>query len=260
MTDTELDGAPVSPEQLLPLALAPYGHFTSIRVDDRRAKGIGLHLERLARDARALFGVDLDTGRVRDLARRAVAETSGPVSLRITVYDPATKLGHPDQARDPHVLVTKRAAPALPPAPLRARSVVYEREMPKVKHISLFGTMRARRQAQEAGFDDAVFAGRDGFISEGATWNIGFVHHGEVFWPQATVLAGVTAALLDTVHASQLVKVARDQVGEFEAVFATNTTVGVRPIIRVDDAEFPADHPVLKQLQERYASIEPEQF
>ena len=58
---TELDGSPVSVDDLLALGLAPFGHFTSIRVEDRRAKGIGLHLERLARDCQAVFGVQLDT-------------------------------------------------------------------------------------------------------------------------------------------------------------------------------------------------------
>jgi len=264
MTDTELDGAPVSPEQLLPLGLAPYGHFTSIRIDDRRAKGIGLHLERLARDCDVVFGAELDTGRVRELARRAVAETSGPLVIRITVFDPATELGHPDKASDPHVLVTKRPAAALPPSPLRAGIVVYERELPEVKHISLFGTMRARREAQQAGFDDAVFVSSAGYVSEGATWNIGFVRDGEVIWPHARVLPGVTAALLDRVHPpAEHVMIHRNALsalGDFDAAFATNTSIGVRPIVALDDAEFPADHPVLKQLAGEYAGIEPESF
>jgi len=258
---TELDGAPVSPEQLLALGLAPFGHFTSIRVDDQRAKGVGLHLERLARDCRSVFGVELDTDRVRTLARRAVSDTTGPISLRITIYDPATELGHPDLATDPHVLITKRAASAVAPAPLRAAAVVYEREMPEVKHVSLFGTLVARRQAHKRGFDDAVFVSPAGYVSEGATWNIGFVRAGEVVWPHARVLPGVTAELLSRIHRpAQPTLIPRSALGEFDAAFATNTTVGVRPVIAIDDAEYPADHPVLKQLQSEYAAIEPECF
>ena len=258
---TELDGAPVTAGQLLPLGLAPYGHFTSIRVQDRRAKGVSLHLERLARDCRSVFGVELDTERVRGLVRDALAETSGALVVRITLYDPATELGHPDKATDPHVLITKRPAAAGQLPPLRASAVVYEREMPEVKHVGLFGTLRARRQAQERGFDDAVFVSPDGLLSEGATWNIGFVREGQVCWPEAKVLPGVTAELLARAHGPIPTKpVHLEELFSFEAAFATNTTVGVRPIAAIDTAEYPVDHPVLRQLQDVYAGIDPEEF
>jgi branched-subunit amino acid aminotransferase/4-amino-4-deoxychorismate lyase len=39
------------------------------------------------------------------------------------------------------------------------------------------------------------------------------------------------------------------------AAFATNTTVGVRPISSVDDITFPADHPILTELQDEYLKI-----
>ena len=258
---TELDGSPVSADDLLALGLAPYGHFTSIRVESRRAKGIGLHLERLARDCQAVFGVQLDTEKVRALARKAVAETTGVLVIRITIYDPTTELGHPADAKDPHVLTTLRPASAQPQSPLRAATVRYEREMPEVKHIGLFGTMRARKQAQTAGFDDAVFIDDSGLVSEGATWNIGFVREGSVFWPAARVLPGVTAQLLRRGGVSMAIEPVRvGELAAFEAAFATNTTVGVRPIVRIDDVAYPDEHPVLGQLQREYAAIEPEGF
>lgn len=67
----ELNGRPVGADELQALALTNYGHFTSMRVEDGRVRGLALHLERLARDCRAVFGAELDTGRVRELARRA---------------------------------------------------------------------------------------------------------------------------------------------------------------------------------------------
>ncbi|CAO0833115.1 Branched-chain amino acid aminotransferase/4-amino-4-deoxychorismate lyase OS=Streptomyces microflavus OX=1919 GN=Smic_06920 PE=4 SV=1 [Streptomyces microflavus] len=39
------------------------------------------------------------------------------------------------------------------------------------------------------------------------------------------------------------------------AAFATNTSIGVRPLAAIDDTEFPVDHPVLRHLQETYLSI-----
>jgi branched-subunit amino acid aminotransferase/4-amino-4-deoxychorismate lyase len=256
----DLDGSPVTAEQLQALALAPYGHFTSIRVDDGRAKGITLHMERLSRDARKVFGVELDTDRVRELARQAVADTSGPLVMRITIYDPATELGRPADATDPHVLITKRAASANPPSPIRAELATYERELAEVKHISLFGTLRARRWAQQRGFDDVVFMDRSGVVTEGATWNIGLVRGADVVWPDGPVLPGVTAELINGLYETKTIPVPAEGLGDYEAAFATNTTVGVRPIAEIGGEKFDVENPILKALQSAYAAIEPEEF
>lgn len=59
----ELNGVPVTPDELKALALVNYGHFTSMRMDDQRIRGFSHHLERLVRDCRVLFGHELDLSR-----------------------------------------------------------------------------------------------------------------------------------------------------------------------------------------------------
>ncbi|MET9479361.1 aminotransferase class IV family protein [Streptomyces sp. NPDC006638] len=256
-----LDGTPVSADDLLPLALTNVGHFTSMRVDaDGRVRGLSLHLERLVRDCRTVWGADLDTGRVRDHVRQGLAGVTGrPCVVRVTVYDPAVDMVHPARADEPRVLVSVRGAGALPPEPLRALCVPYERDLPEVKHVGLFGALNARRTAQLAGFDDALFVGRDGLVTEGGTWNAGFVDHdGTVVWPSGPVLPGVTMALLQkhTEHTGHRVApVTPEEAKGMAAAFATNTSVGVRALSAIDDSGFPSDHPVLGRLQETYRSI-----
>jgi hypothetical protein len=46
-------------------------------------------------------------------------------------------------------------------------SVPYERDLPEVKHTGLFGAPHARRAAQIAGYDDALFVGRNGHHDRG---------------------------------------------------------------------------------------------
>ncbi|MFC7466518.1 aminotransferase class IV [Actinomadura keratinilytica] len=58
-----------------------------------------------------------------------------------------------------------------------------------MKSVGLFPTLRLRRQAQRAGYDDVLFTGADGDLLEGGTWNIGLVRDGEVVWPGGEVLA-----------------------------------------------------------------------
>ncbi len=252
-----LDGRPVAADDVLPLALTNTGHFTSMRVSgDGSIRGLELHMQRLARDCKTVFGADLDTELVRDYVRQELDGHSRPCVARVTVYDPAVDMGHPAAADEPHILVTARGAGALPPAPLRAMSVPYERDLPEVKHVGLFGALRARRTAQLAGFEDALFVGHDGLVSEGSTWNVGFIDQdGTVLWPQAPVLPGVTMALLQQHVEYRVTAVTLEQAQNMAAAFATNTSIGVRPLRAIDRASLPADHPVLRQLQETYLSI-----
>ncbi|MEV3991404.1 aminotransferase class IV family protein [Streptomyces sp. NPDC049837] len=254
---------PVTVDDLLPLALTNLGHFTSMRVEaDGTIRGLTLHMERLVRDCAIVWGAHLDTGRVREQVRAALDGRDGPCVVRVTVYDPAFELGRPPGGEHPGVLVTVRGAGALPPPPLRARSVPYERDLPHVKHVGLFGAVHARRTAQLAGFDDALFVGRDGLVSEGTTWNVGFIDgDGTVVWPRAPVLPGVTMALLQqqsrqhagAAHRTATVTLARAK--GMAAAFATNTGIGVRALAAIDDTDLPAEHPALGVLRETYLSV-----
>ncbi|GAA3730740.1 branched-subunit amino acid aminotransferase/4-amino-4-deoxychorismate lyase [Spinactinospora alkalitolerans] len=257
----ELNGVPVTAGELQTLALVNYGHFTSMRVDDQHIRGLSHHMDRLVKDCREVFGAGLDRDRARELVRHAVGNQTGSCVVRVTVFDPALELGHPGVSADPHVLVTTRSAAAWPPAPMRAQSAVYTRDMPLVKHIGLFGAIRHRRNAQLNGFDDAVFIDTASFISEGATWNIAFFDGEQVVWPDAEVLPGVTMRLLQQVHEKTVTApVSLHDLHQMQAAFATNTTVGVRPITAIDGIEFPADHEIFDSLRKEYEEIPAEQI
>ncbi|PAZ12294.1 aminotransferase [Streptomyces sp. SA15] len=251
-----LDGLPVSPDDLLPLALTNLGHFTSMRADaDHQIRGLSLHLERLVRDCKSVWGADLDTGRVRDHVRHALDGRDGPCVVRVTIYDPTVDMGHPADADQPHVLVTVRPAGSMPPPPLRAQSVEYERDLPEVKHVGLFGALHARRTAQLNGYDDALFVGPDGHVSEGGTWNVGFIGDDGVVWPKAPVLPGVTMALLQQQVEHQVAAVSLDRAKGMQVAFATNTSIGVRALSCIDDSLMTVEHPLLDALREAYLSI-----
>lgn len=259
----ELDGRPVSPEQLRALALVNLGHFTSLRVDDGGVRGLSLHLERLARDCRTVFESELDTGRVRALVRRAVQNAGrGSCTARVTIFDPALDLGRPGNPAEPRTLVTVRPAGALTPAPMSVQTRVFQRELPAVKHTGLFASLHHRRQAQRAGFDDALFAHPgSGLVSEGVTWNVGFIDaEGRVSWPQADVLPGVTLRLLQDAGHGTVRPFHRDRLATSRAAFATNAAVGVRPIAAIDGLRLRTDHPALTALRESYTRIAPERL
>lgn len=251
----ELDGRPVDPALLEKLALVGYGHFTSMRIDDLRVRGLARHLERLVRDCRTVFGEDLSPQRVQEYVRKAVDGTTGALVARVTVFDPGLELGRPADNGRPSVLVTTRSAGAIPPPPLRVAPVHYERDLPQVKHIGLFGALHARRQAQLVGADDALFHDSAGIISEGGTWNVGLIRDGQVLWPAANVLPGVTMALLQqSDHKHVSADISLDEARTAQAAFATNTTIGVRAISAIGDTELPTEDPMLRELQDAYLS------
>jgi branched-subunit amino acid aminotransferase/4-amino-4-deoxychorismate lyase len=253
----ELNGVPADLDRVQVLALTNLGHFTTMRVDDQRVRGLALHLERLMRDCRQVFDADLDPDRIRHLVRHALAEVSAPVVVRVTVFDPALELGHPGADAEPQVLVTTRPAAPTPLPALRLRTTVYCRDMPEVKHVGLFGSLRRRRIAQRNGFDDVLFVDADTTISEAATSNVGFVDGDRIVWPQEDCLLGVTMRLISQArgeHATT-VPVTLGQLAEVDAVFATNAAVGIRPVSAIDDIHWPDKHPALGALRKEYASL-----
>lgn len=252
----ELNGVPVQADELRALALTNYGHFTSMRVDDGKVRGLTLHMNRLVRDCRTVFDAELDPEYVLYLVRHAAADLTGSYGVRVTIFDPALEMGHPGSKADPKVLVTTRSTATLPLPPLRVQSARFVRDLPQVKHIGLMGSLHHRRIAQLNGYDDAIFADVEGFISEGVTWNVGFFDGDQVVWPQAEVLPGVTMNLLSEIHGpSVTARVNLAEVHGMVAAFATNTTIGVRPISAIDGRAFADEHPVLAELQEKYLRI-----
>ncbi|MDH2424957.1 aminotransferase class IV family protein [Sphaerisporangium sp. TRM90804] len=256
----ELNGRPVTAEELRALAFANYGHFTSMRVEGMGVRGLALHLERLQGDCRILHGVDLDLDRVRHLARRAAAAAPSPVMIRVTVFDPELDVARPAADAHPEILVSTRPAPPDGPPPLTLGTADYERDIPEIKHTGLFGTVMQRRFAQLTGSDDVLFTDSVGRILEGATWNIGFVRDGRVVWPGSGCLNGVTMRLLNGVmeragipHTTAEVDL--DDIHRVSSAFVTNAAAGPRPVRSIDGVELDADAPILTTLRREYAAI-----
>ncbi len=239
-------------------AMTAYGHFTTMRVEHHAVRGLGLHLHRLVTDCAAVFSADLCPAHVRRRLRTATAE--GPLTVRVTVTDPHLPLTHPAAPAHPHVAVTTRAPATQTPPPLRVRSTTYERDAPTIKHTGLFGALYERRRAQLAGYDDALFTNHDGLVSEGVTWNIGFIRHDTIVWPQADVLPGVTMRLLAAAHhgPQRTEPVHLSHLPRMTAAFATNAVGAIRPLAAIDHTSYPTDHRVLTRLREQYAHVVPE--
>ena len=258
--DRELlvDGEPVSDGDLAYLALANYGAYTSFRVEQGGVRGLDLHLERLETSARELFGEGVGEGRLRELMRAAVGDREA-CWLRVSLFSPEVGPRTPGWTGRPKVMIG-----AFPPPPpladsMRLQAQTYQREAPHLKHTANFGLIRARRMAQAAGFDDALFVGPQGQVCEGSLWNIGFVSGDEVIWPEAPMLAGVTQALLQRGFEpvglrSRTGPVRLDDLSRFDGAFICNSATPACVVRSIDGHRFGPDAIPLETLNAAWAS------
>lgn len=260
----ELNGGPVGVDDLRHLAQTNYGHFTVMRAEDSRVRGLDLHLDRLQAATRELFGSELDREHLRGYLRHALNGAAGAWSLRVNVFARSLDREHMERAMDVDVLIGANLAPVPATQPLRVKSFVYAREAPSIKHVGTFALFHHRRLARQAGFDDALFVDAGGRISEGSIWNIGFVDRdGAVVWPQAPQLDGVGMRLVDAGLESQgmsgrMRPVHLAELAAFRAAFFSNASTPVRMIAAIDDCSFEVDAGIERRLLAAYRSSPPQ--
>ncbi|MFC5345170.1 aminotransferase class IV [Brevundimonas staleyi] len=258
MNDLLIDGLPPTEADLRYQALVNYGAYTSFRIEDGGVRGLDLHLARLEASALELFGLPVGKDRLRHLIRTAVADRRD-AWLRVSLFAPDIL------PRSPSAEVTPKVQTWIspPPPPLatsvRAQVRTYVRTDAHIKHTAIFPLISARRLARQAGFDDVLFADADGLISEGATWNVGFLSSDTVVWPEAPMLDGVAQTLiragLSTVGLRSAIRPIRlADLAAFDAAFLCNSATPACPITAIGDHAFAVDPDRIERLQTAWAS------
>jgi branched-subunit amino acid aminotransferase/4-amino-4-deoxychorismate lyase len=255
----ELNGEPVTLEDLRYPALVNYGHFTSMQVDDGRVRGLDLHMQRLEDATRELFAATLDVAAVRAHMRHIVGDERGRFSLRINVFSRRLQLERMAEAARPDVLITLGPARERQTTPMRVKTFRHQRTLAHIKHAGTFELFHHRRLAQQDGYDDALFVDSTGAVSEGSIWNIGFFDGRGVVWPEAHQLRGVSMQLLQTglqergiATTTRRIEVA--EAGAFRSAFFTNSGCPVRPIASIDGMDLIVDAELFELLEACYAS------
>jgi branched-subunit amino acid aminotransferase/4-amino-4-deoxychorismate lyase len=253
----ELNGVPAQVQDLRALVQTNYGHFTSMQVHQGSARGLGLHLDRLAQATRELFDSELDRELVQAWLRQAIAKDPRALSVRVNVFSRSLDRSRMSAQTKPDVLISVGAAAPAAAAPLRLKSFRYQRDLPAVKHVGTFPLFHYRRLAQQAGYDDALFVGDDGRISEGSVWNIVFFDSRGAVWPEAAQLRGISLQLLQAGMvgrgiANRVQSMRIEDLAEVRSAFLTNSSVPVQSIACIDDIEFAVDDALIRMLVEAY--------
>jgi branched-subunit amino acid aminotransferase/4-amino-4-deoxychorismate lyase len=218
-----------------------------MQVRGRQTLGMEFHLARLDAATRELFGVGLEGDQVRDFIRHALADDISDASVRVNVF-------RPDDAVS--VVVSARPPASAPLEGQTLQTVEYQRPIAHIKHANGFGQGYYRGLANGNGFDEALFVGSDGTITEGSITNIGFIDGDAIVWPDAPALRGVMMQVLQRELDGASVSwrygpVRVNDLTSFDGAFVTNSH-GMATVARIDDLSLPTDSDLMRtatQLQ-----------
>lgn len=229
------------------------GLFETILAIAGRPRFLEQHLTRLARGC-AVLGLTAPDERV---ARRAVDEALAAAGLdevraavRLTWTAGSGGRGL-DRPASPQPRLLATAAPAPAPAGPASLAVVSVRRNPgspasRLKTLAYLDNVLARREARAAGADEAVMLNTAGELACAAAANLFWVEAGRVYTPalDCGVLDGIARAQVLALSAEIGVETVEARLGvealeTAEAIFLTNSLVGVRAVDRIDDRQSP---------------------
>lgn len=203
---------------------------------------LAAHLHRMAQGCAAL-GLPFDRA-AAEAACRAATPAEGRFAVRLTLTAGSGGRGM-DRPAQPAPRLFATAAPAAPvttPARLVVAATRRNEGSPaaRLKTLSYLDNVLARAEATAAGADEAVMLNNRGELACAAAANLFWVEAGRLFTPRLDcgVLAGITRARLMASRPVEEVAVGIDALGRAEAIFLTNSLIGVRPVSRLGDRSF----------------------
>ncbi len=237
------------------------GLFETMRILQGRLAFFPDHAGRLRRSAAAL-ALSLpssDEVLLERCARVIAANDLGEGVLKIVVFQDIEGTGE---------LILTRQNPYRPEHYIRGFKLAVVRDgrrpgyLPGLKTLNYLGNSDARRAAQAAGCDDALFVDASGAVLEGATSNVFAVKEGKIFTPALAcgILPGVARATVLRLPAGGQAEqgvLTFPQLLEADEVFVTNAVLGVMPVARIEQRNYDQTrNPVTRTVQEAYKIAE----
>ena len=218
------------------------GLFETVLAVDGDLPHLAAHLDRMAAGC-AVLGLPFD----RDEAARRVREATpaaGRFAVRLTLTAGSGRRGL-DRPAAPLPRLFATAAPSTPPATPASAIVAATRRnegspAARLKTLSYLDNVLARAEARAAGADEAVMLNNRGALACAAAANLFWIEGGKLFTPRLDcgALAGITRARVMALEAVEEVAAGVEALARAEAVFLTNSLIGVRPLSRLGERVF----------------------
>lgn len=229
------------------------GLFETMLAVDGVVPHLAAHLDRMAAGCEVL-GVPFDRVEAERLVREA-APARGRFAIRLTLTAGSGGRGLDRPVAPVARLFATAAASAPVTTPATAILATTRRNegspASRLKTLSYLDNVLARAEAHSAGADEAVMLNNRGELACAGAANLFWIADGRLFTPHLDcgVLAGITRARLMAREAVEEVAVGPEVLDRAEAVFLTNSLIGVRPVSRLGDRVF-AENTTLARLRE----------
>lgn len=234
------------------------GLFETMLAVDGAIPAIEAHLDRMAAGCVTLGLPALDREAARALCLAAPPESGrAAVRLTLTAGSGGRGLDRPAQII-PRLVATAAPSPRVEtPATLIIAQTRRNEGSPasRLKTLSYVDGVLARAEARGAGADEAVMLNNRGQVACAAAANLFWIEGERVFTPtlDCGVLAGIArASLMSVVEVAEAVA-DRARLEAADAVFLTNSLIGIRPVSRLRERTF-APHGLVKRLAETFSS------
>jgi len=230
-----------------------YGLFETMRAYNRKIFLLDRHLERLYQSAeliglnRALAGVNLKQACTDTL----VANDLKDARMRLTVTrGDAGPFPGKKQAAPATVLITAIAYTPLSVSiyekGYKALISTFRRDsqlmLSRLKSTNYLLSVLARKEAEDAGMDEALLLNERSTIAEGSISNVFFVAGGELVTPPVAsgILPGIAREVVLELAAGSKIKAIETEIGEdnlsrFDEAFLTNSVLEIMPLVAIRD-------------------------
>ena len=222
------------------------GLFETVLWEDGRLHLWAEHYARLARGCAALGLRAPDAGQALSAmldAARALNGVRGAVRLTWSAGSGGRGLDRPEPVL-PRMVVTAAAATA-PTAPARLVTASTRRNegslASRLKTLSYLDSVLARREALAAGADEAVMLNNRGEVACAAAANLFWMRDGVLHTPalDCGVLDGLIRARMIERYDAREVRAGLDALRAADALYLTNSLIGVRPVGGLDGRPVP---------------------
>jgi len=234
------------------------GLFETMLAVDGAIPAIEAHLDRMAAGCVTLGLPALDREAARALCL-AAPPVSGRAAVRLTLTAGSGGRGLDRPAEIiPRLVATAALSPRVEtPATLIIAQTRRNEGSPasRLKTLSYVDGVLARAEARGAGADEAVMLNNRGEVACAAAANLFWIEGERVFTPalECGVLAGITrASLMSAVEVAEAVA-DRARLEAADAVFLTNSLIGIRPASRLGERTF-APHALVERLGAHFSS------
>jgi branched-chain amino acid aminotransferase len=244
-----LDGEWVHPDQarlsINDIAvLRGYSAFEALRTYDRRPFQLDEHLIRLYRSA-AL--IDLDIARSQDEVAAVVRE----IIERNPYRHAAVRMLVTGGESEDGVMAAGRPRLVVLISPLPERDLQrfargsylitsrLQREVPEAKTSNYTSAIRALKEAQRRGADDALFVNEQGHVQEATRSNFFLFHGDTLVTPRSEILIGITRNVVLELAQGRFALEERpillSELARADEAFITSSSREIIPVVRIDE-------------------------